>query len=178
VLSAGGKSMGRDHRRRHHRHHRRRHQVRRRLVWRPSQGKPAHQAAPGAIIRISKDGKGNWAITQVPQVAAAFVAIDADTGAYHALVGGFDYNLQKFNHVTQAWRQPGSGHEALRLFGRARKGLLAGHPILDAPLDMLGEDAGKTGRRRTTTSSSTARSPCAMRWRNRRTCRRCACCAR
>ena len=59
-------------------------------------------------MRITQDGKNGWAITQVPQVAAAFVALDADTGAYQALVGGFDYNLQKFNHVTQAWRQPGS----------------------------------------------------------------------
>jgi penicillin-binding protein 1A len=63
---------------------------------------------PGAVIRISQDAKGNWGITQVPLVAAAFVSLDADTGAYHAMVGGFDYNLQKFNHVTQAWRQPGS----------------------------------------------------------------------
>jgi penicillin-binding protein 1A len=110
-------------------------------------------------------------ITQVPQVAAAFVAIDADTGAYHALVGGFDYNLQKFNHVTQAWRQPGSGDQALHLFGLARKGLFAGHAHPRRAARHAGrERRRRPGRRRTTTASSTARSPCAARWRNRRTC--------
>jgi penicillin-binding protein 1A len=100
--------------------------------------------APGAIIRVAKDAKGNWSVSQVPQVAAAFVAIDADTGAYHALVGGFDYNFQKFNHVTQAWRQPGSGMKPFIYSAAVEKGYSPSTRILDAPLDMLGEDAGKT----------------------------------
>ena len=99
---------------------------------------------PGAIIRISKDKDGDWAITQVPQVAAAFVAIDADTGAYHALVGGFDYNLQKFNHVTQAWRQPGSAIKPFVYSAAVQKGYSPGTLILDEALDMPGENAGAT----------------------------------
>jgi penicillin-binding protein 1A len=99
---------------------------------------------PGAIIRVARDAKGNWSVTQVPQVAAAFVAIDADTGAYHALVGGFDYNFQKFNHVTQAYRQPGSGMKPFIYSSAIDKGYSPGTRILDAPLDMVGEDAGKT----------------------------------
>src|SRR6185369_16542917 len=70
--------------------------------------KPTFKLRPGAVIRVMRGEKKAWAITQVPKVAAAFAAIDAETGAYHAMVGGFDYTLQKFNHVTQAWRQPGS----------------------------------------------------------------------
>jgi penicillin-binding protein 1A len=100
--------------------------------------------SPGAIIRVSKQGKGHWSVTQVPQVAAAFVAIDADSGAYHALVGGFDYNFQKFNHVTQAWRQPGSGMKPFIYSSALEKGFSPGTRILDAPLDLPGEDAGKT----------------------------------
>ncbi|NNG25493.1 penicillin-binding protein 1A [Telluria aromaticivorans] len=100
--------------------------------------------APGAVIRISKRGKDGWAITQVPQVAAAFVAIDADTGAYHALVGGFDYNLQKFNHVTQAWRQPGSAIKPFVYAAALDKGYSPGTRILDEQLDMPGENAGAT----------------------------------
>ena len=99
---------------------------------------------PGAVIRISKRAKNAWAITQVPQVAAAFVAIDADTGAYQALVGGFDYNLQKFNHVTQAWRQPGSAIKPFVYAAALDKGYSPGTRILDAPLDMPGENAGAT----------------------------------
>ena len=111
--------------------------------------KEALRLSPGAIIRVSKEGgkesgKGRWTVTQVPQVAAAFVSIDADTGAYHALVGGFDYNFQKFNHVTQAWRQPGSGMKPFIYSSALEKGYSPGTRILDAPLDLPGEDAGKT----------------------------------
>jgi penicillin-binding protein 1A len=109
-----------------------------------SNAKEERRISQGAIVRVAKDAKGNWSITQVPQVAAAFVAIDSDTGAYHALVGGFDYNLQKFNHVTQAWRQPGSGFKPFIYSASLEKGYSPGTRILDAPLDMPGENAGAT----------------------------------
>ncbi|WP_257219177.1 penicillin-binding protein 1A [Janthinobacterium sp. BJB446] len=91
---------------------------------------------PGAVIRITQDAKGNWAITQVPLVAAAFVSLDAETGAYHAMVGGFDYNLQKFNHVTQAWRQPGSAMKPFVYSAALEKGFSPATLINDAPLEM------------------------------------------
>ncbi|WP_322401919.1 penicillin-binding protein 1A [Massilia luteola] len=109
-----------------------------------SSAKESMRLSPGAIIRVAKDAKDHWSVTQVPQVAAAFVAIDADTGAYHAMVGGFDYNFQKFNHVTQAWRQPGSGMKPFIYSAAVDKGYSPGTLILDAPLDMPGEDAGRT----------------------------------
>ena len=104
----------------------------------------ALRIAPGAIVRVSLEGKKTWTIVQLPQVSAAFVSIDADTGAYHALVGGFDFNLQKFNHVTQAWRQPGSALKPFLYSSSLEKGYSPATLILDAPLDMAGEDAGKT----------------------------------
>src|SRR5450830_1448734 len=91
---------------------------------------------PGAVIRLSQDSKGNWAITQVPLVAAAFVSLDAETGAYHAMVGGFDYNLQKFNHVTQAWRQPGSAMKPFVYSAALEKGFSPATLINDVPLEM------------------------------------------
>ena len=105
--------------------------------------KSAIRIAPGAIVRVSQDNK-KWSIVQLPQVSAAFVSIDAGTGAYHALVGGFDFNLQKFNHVTQAWRQPGSALKPFLFSSSLEKGFSPATRILDAPLDMPGEDAGKT----------------------------------
>jgi penicillin-binding protein 1A len=105
--------------------------------------KTSLRLAAGAIIRVSKD-KSGWAIVQLPQVAAAYVALDAATGAYRALVGGFDYKLQKFNHVTQAWRQPGSAFKPFLYSAALEKGYAPATEILDAPLDMPGEDAGKT----------------------------------
>jgi penicillin-binding protein 1A len=105
--------------------------------------KASVKLAPGAIVRVSLENK-KWSIVQLPQVSAAFVSIDADTGAYHALVGGFDFNLQKFNHVTQAWRQPGSALKPFLYSSSLEKGYSPATQILDAPLDMPGEDAGKT----------------------------------
>jgi penicillin-binding protein 1A len=62
----------------------------------------------GAIVRIALMANGEWELTQVPLVEGAFVALQNDTGAVRALVGGFDFRRSKFNHVTQAYRQPGS----------------------------------------------------------------------
>ena len=123
---------------------------------------------PGAIIRISKrtdkDKDGEWAITQVPEVAAAFVAIDADTGAYHALVGGFDYNLQKFNHVTQAWRQPGSSIKPFVYSAALEKAIRRPPASWTSRSNCPARRWRRPGRRRTTTACSTARSRCARRW--------------
>ena len=105
--------------------------------------KEAIRLRPGAVVRIAQDKKG-WAITQIPLVSAAFVAIDSGTGAYRAMVGGFDFNLQKFNHVTQAWRQPGSSMKPFIYSSALEKGYSPGTLILDEPLDMPGEDAGRT----------------------------------
>lgn len=98
---------------------------------------------PGAVVRIAWEGKG-WAIIQVPQVAAAFAAIDSATGAYHAMVGGFDFNLQKYNHVTQAWRQPGSVMKPFIYSAALERGFSPGTQILDEALVMPGQNAGGT----------------------------------
>ncbi|NYE60413.1 penicillin-binding protein 1A [Duganella sp. 1224] len=97
---------------------------------------------PGAVIRIMQGDKGGWAVTQVPQVSAAFVSLDAVSGGYHALVGGFDFNLQKFNHVTQAWRQPGSSIKPFVYSAALEKGFSPATVINDAPLNLTGAETG------------------------------------
>ena len=97
---------------------------------------------PGAVIRIAPDGRNGWAITQIPQVAAAFVSLDAGSGAYHALVGGFDFNLRQFNHVTQAWRQPGSAFKPFVYSAALERGFSPATLINDAPLELTGGETG------------------------------------
>lgn len=63
--------------------------------------------ARGSVLRLVKSGKA-WAISQWPEAEAALVAMDTHNGRVRALVGGFDFSRQPFNHVTQGWRQPGS----------------------------------------------------------------------
>ena len=96
----------------------------------------------GAIIRVAKTPKGTWEITQLPEVEGAFVALDPRNGALHALVGGFDYDKNKFNHVTQAWRQPGSSFKPFIYSAALEKGFSGATVINDAPLFF---DAGVTG---------------------------------
>jgi len=103
---------------------------------------PEKKIKRGSIIRISKDAKDKWEVNQLPEVAAAFVAIDSDTGAYQALVGGFDYNLNKFDHVSQAWRQPGSSFKPFVYSAALEKGFWPGTQINDVPLSVTPAESG------------------------------------
>jgi penicillin-binding protein 1A len=103
---------------------------------------PKTQIRRGAVIRLLRNAKNEWGISQVPEVEGAFVALDPRTGAVHAMVGGFDYAKSKFNHVTQAWRQPGSSFKPFIYSAALEKGFTPATVINDAPLFF---DAGATG---------------------------------
>jgi penicillin-binding protein 1A len=103
---------------------------------------PNIKLRPGALVRITKATKGGWEITQLPEVEGAFVSIDPRDGAIHALVGGFDFNKNKFNHVTQAWRQPGSSFKPFIYSAALEKGFTPMTVVNDAPLFF---DASVTG---------------------------------
>ncbi len=115
---------------------------------RPAQSGLSEKAPPnikirhGAIIRVVRSPKNTWEITQLPEVEGAFVALDPRTGAIQALVGGFDFGKNKFNHVTQAWRQPGSSFKPFIYSAALEKGFTPATVINDAPLFF---DAGVTG---------------------------------
>ena len=96
----------------------------------------------GAVIRVVKTNKDTWEITQLPEVEGAFVALDPRDGSIRALVGGFDFEKNKFNHVTQAWRQPGSSFKPFIYSAALEKGFTPATVINDAPLFF---DAGVTG---------------------------------
>lgn len=95
----------------------------------------------GAVIRLIKMADG-WKIVQLPQVQAALIALDPENGAIRALVGGFDFNLTKFNHVTQAWRQPGSSFKPFIYSAALEKGYTPATVVEDAPLKFSAADTG------------------------------------
>ncbi len=103
---------------------------------------PAVQIRRGAVIRVVKLPKGNWEITQLPEVEGALIALNPKDGAIKALVGGFDFVKNKFNHVTQAWRQPGSSFKPFIYSAALEKGFTPATVVNDAPLFF---DAGVTG---------------------------------
>ena len=96
----------------------------------------------GALIRVAKTSEKAWEITQLPEVEGAFVALDPRDGAIRALIGGFDFDKNKFNHVTQAWRQPGSSFKPFIYSAALEKGFTPATVINDAPLFF---DASVTG---------------------------------
>ncbi|MDZ7656587.1 MAG: penicillin-binding protein 1A [Sulfurimicrobium sp.] len=97
----------------------------------------------GSIIRIMRDHNGKWQITQLPQAEAALVSVDPQDGAIRAMAGGFDFNRNKFNHVTQAWRQPGSSFKPFVYSAALEKGFTPATIINDAPLSLPGGAAGE-----------------------------------
>lgn len=95
---------------------------------------PNKRIRRGAIIRILKDEKGVWQIAQIPEAESAFISVNPRDGAIRSLVGGFDFNRNKFNHVTQAWRQPGSGFKPFIYSAALEKGFTPATVVNDAPV--------------------------------------------
>lgn len=101
---------------------------------------------PGDVIRLSEDDQGNWKLTQIPEVEGGFVSMDPNNGATLALVGGFDYQHSKFNRVTQAFRQPGSGFKPFIYSAGFAAGNTAATLINDAPVVFKNTGAGDNWR--------------------------------
>ncbi len=100
----------------------------------------------GSIIRVQKetkkDGTEVWAVVQIPDVEAAHIAVNPHNGAVRALVGGFDFNKNKFNHVTQGWRQPGSSFKPFIYSAALERGFAPDTIVEDEPFTV---DAALTG---------------------------------
>lgn len=96
----------------------------------------------GAVVRVMQNDKKEWEITQIPDVQAAFVSASTQDGAVRAMVGGFDFPRNKFNRVTQAWRQPGSAFKPFIYSAALEKGVMTSTIVNDAPITI---DPGRTG---------------------------------
>jgi penicillin-binding protein 1A len=103
---------------------------------------PQRRIRRGAILRLQKDEKKLWQVTQLPEAEAAFVSLDPGNGAIRALVGGFDFHRSKFNHVTQAWRQPGSSFKPFIYSAALEKGFTPATVIADEPVVVEAEVTG------------------------------------
>lgn len=102
---------------------------------------PQRRIRRGAIIRVIRKGRA-WQIAQLPEAEAAFIALDPQDGAVRALVGGFDFGRNKFNHVTQAWRQPGSSFKPFIYSASLEKGFTPATVVPDEPVVLEAEETG------------------------------------
>ena len=100
------------------------------------------QVRRGSVVRAMRADKGGWVLTQLPEVEGALVSLDPRSGEIRALVGGFDFAKSKFNHVTQAWRQPGSSFKPFIYSAALEKGFSGLTVVNDAPLFFDAEQTG------------------------------------
>jgi penicillin-binding protein 1A len=103
---------------------------------------PATRIRSGAVVRVMREDKGYWSIAQVPQVESAFVSMRPTDGALLSLIGGFDFDRGKFNHVTQAQRQPGSAFKPFIYSAALEKGFTPATVVNDAPFFVPAAQAG------------------------------------
>ena len=106
----------------------------------------------GSVVRVLKTerpdrpdrarAEATWAITQWPEAQAALLSMDPHSGRVRAWVGGFDFQRQPFDHVSQAWRQPGSSFKPFLYSAALEHGVMPATQILDAPLNGLSADGG------------------------------------
>jgi penicillin-binding protein 1A len=106
---------------------------------------PQRRIRRGAVVRVQPFGRDRWQIVQLPETEGAFIALDPTDGAVRALVGGFDFNRNKFNHVTQAWRQAGSAFKPFIYSAALERGFTAATVVPDDPIAI---EADVTGSQR------------------------------
>ena len=106
---------------------------------------PQRRIRRGAVLRVQRIDAARWQIAQLPEAEAAFLSLDPVDGAVRALVGGFDYNRSKFNHVTQAWRQVGSTFKPFIYSAALERGFTAATVVPDDPIAI---EADVTGSQR------------------------------
>ncbi len=78
--------------------------------------------------------KQGWRLAQLPEIQGALVSLDPHDGAVRALVGGFDFTLNQYNHALQAARQPGSGFKPFVYSAAIDHGITPASIFMDAPL--------------------------------------------
>lgn len=90
-------------------------------------------AVPGDVVRLQETDAG-WALAPIPRAQGALVALSPQDGSVQALIGGFDYLLNKYNRAVQANRQPGSNFKPFIYAAAIDKGYTPATIINDAPI--------------------------------------------
>jgi penicillin-binding protein 1A len=88
----------------------------------------------GDVIRITQGKNGEWQLSQIPEVEGALVAVNPESGAIQALVGGLNFQRSSFNRAMKAKRQVGSSIKPFIYAAALDKGMTLATVINDAPI--------------------------------------------
>ena len=87
----------------------------------------------GDIVRVQHRDEV-WKLAQLPEIQGALISMDPSNGKVRAIVGGFDFYRNQYNHALQAARQPGSGFKPFVYSAALRAGVTPADIFMDAPL--------------------------------------------
>ena len=92
--------------------------------------------------RAQNGGGGDSERANTPYLQGLMVTLEAQTGAIRSMVGGRDFEDNKFNRVTQGERQPGSTFKPMVYSAALRLGYPLSQIVVDEPfsLDVPGQD--------------------------------------
>ncbi len=107
--------------------------------------KAADVVAAGDIVWL-RHLKEGWMLSQMPEIQATIVAMNPTNGAVKAIVGGFDFAANQYNHALQASRQPGSGFKPFVYSAALDSGVTPATIFMDAPLVFEDENLETTYR--------------------------------
>jgi len=104
-------------------------------VTRPGSVLSAGDVISVRIKKKSDDGT-HWmlALEQTPEVQAALLCMEAETGAIKAMIGGRDFFESQFNRAIQSRRQPGSAFKPIIYAAALDKGFTPATGIVDSPI--------------------------------------------
>jgi penicillin-binding protein 1A len=88
----------------------------------------------GDVVYVRRDSEDKWALSQVPEVSGALIALNPDDGAILSLIGSYDFYYSKFNRASQSTRQPGSGFKPVLYSAALESGFTPATTINDAPI--------------------------------------------
>jgi penicillin-binding protein 1A len=112
----------------------------------PNPRKAADVVKRGDVVYVVSNRRGTAQLAQLPQAQAALVSLDPNDGAVIAMVGGFDFHSNKFNRVTQARRQPGSGFKPFLYSAALEQGFTPASIILDMPVVLDSDNSEENWR--------------------------------
>jgi penicillin-binding protein 1A len=90
---------------------------------------------PGDVVYVTHQNN-QWMLSQLPRAQGALAALDPQTGALKALMGGMDFRLSNFNRALQAKRQAGSSFKPFIYSAALNKGYTLATVVNDAPVVM------------------------------------------
>lgn len=102
--------------------------------------RPKDELKPGMLAEflVEKVDQQNKTLqvqlSQVPEVQASIVTIDAHTGEVVAMVGGYDFHTNKFNNATQGLRQTGSSYKPFIYTAAVEDGMTPDMLVSGAPI--------------------------------------------